>query len=423
MTKRKHLIIGCGSAGLTAAEEIRRINSEDEIKVVTSEDYLPYSPTILPYLLSGRTDETKLPMRKDDYFDNINATFVRGKEVIRLLSEAKEVMYKDGETETFDTLLIASGSRPVKPDIKGLDKVGFLPFHTLGDFRILQRQLIGRKDITIYGGGLVAMELAIALLEAGYPVRLVVRSRILRRYFDPAAESLIRAIFLSRGAHLLLGKEISEVNRRNGKIQIALSKGSSVHSDILVCCIGVNARSDFIKGSGVSVNKGILVDHRMMTNIKDVYAAGDVAEAPDFFTGEYGMNQTIISAMRQGRIAGSNMAGVTAEYEGWISSNIFNFFGNTAFSAGLSTPTGGDYQVLFEEDDQKNQFKKLVYDGDRLVGGMFLNVDLDPGVILYLIDRKVNIGAHKQMLFEQPREISRWLMLEAEQREATPIQG
>jgi len=423
MTKRKHLIIGCGSAGLNAAEEIRRINSEDEIKVVTSEDYPPYSPTTLPYLLSGRMDEMKLPMRKDDYFDSINATFVRGKEVVRLLSEAKEVMYKDGETETFDTLLIASGSCPVKPDIKGLDKVGFLPFHTLRDFRILQRQLIGRKDITIYGGGLVAMELAIALLEGGYPVRLVVRSRILRRYFDPEAESLIRAIFLSRGARLLLGEEISEVNRKNGKIQIALSKGGSAYTDILVCCIGVNARTDFIKGSGISVNKGILVDYRMMTNIKDVYAAGDVAEAPDFFTGEYGMNQTIISAMHQGRTAGSNMTGVTAEYEGWISSNIFNFFGNTAFSAGLSMPEGNGYQVLTEKDQQKPQFKKLVYEGDRLVGGMFLNVDLDPGVMLYLMRKKVDVGDYKQLLSEQPREISRWLMLETEKKESASIQG
>ena len=81
MLKRKHLIIGSGSAGLSAAEEIRRINTEDEIKVVSAEDYPPYSPTALPYLLSGRIDEANLPMRKESYFNNIKATFLGGKEV------------------------------------------------------------------------------------------------------------------------------------------------------------------------------------------------------------------------------------------------------------------------------------------------------------------------------------------------------
>ena len=82
MGAKKHLIIGCGSAGLSAAEEIRRINSEDEIRIVTAEDCPPYSPTLLPYLLSGKIDETKLPIRKDNYFDAIKATMIRGKKLL-----------------------------------------------------------------------------------------------------------------------------------------------------------------------------------------------------------------------------------------------------------------------------------------------------------------------------------------------------
>jgi len=124
MPKRKHLIIGCGSAGLSAAEEIRRINTDDEIKIVTSEDYPPYSPTVLPNLLSGKTEEANLPMRKDNYFDAIGATFGRDKEIIRLLPKSKEVVYKDGERETYDTLLIASGADSSCPPIKGLVESG-----------------------------------------------------------------------------------------------------------------------------------------------------------------------------------------------------------------------------------------------------------------------------------------------------------
>ena len=424
MTARKHLIVGCGSAGLSAAEEIRRISTEDEVKVVTSEDYPPYSPTLLPYLLSGRTDEANLPMRKENYFDSIKATFARGKQVIRLLPEAKEVIYKDGERETYDTLLIASGAEPSCPPIKGLRESGYLGLHTIDDCKQLLGQLEGRNEVAILGAGLVGLDVAIGLVERGCRVTIIEKEpTILPLYFDQEAESLIRTIFLKQGVHLLTGQAVSEVSKTDGKTQINLSDGSSISADLVVTCTGVVPRIAFLEGSGISVNKGVLVNSRMMTNIEDIYAAGDVAEAPDFFSGQRGMNQIIESAVDEGRIAGSNMAGVAAEYEGWVSSNIFNFFGNTAFSAGLSMPTDDTYQVLTDKDEEKPQFKKLVYKGDGLVGAAFLNVDLDPGVILYLIKRRVDIGDYKQLLFMQPREISRWLMLETEQKEAAPIQG
>jgi len=424
MPKRKHLIIGSGSAGLSAAEEIRRINTEDEIKVVTSEDYPPYSPTVLPYLLSGRTDEANLPMRKDNYFDTIGATFGRGKEVTRLLPKSKEVVYKDGEQETYDTLLIASGADSSCPPITGLVESGYLGFHTISDCQKLIKELQDKNNIAVMGAGLVGMEVAIGLVEKGCRVTIIEKEpRLLPLYFDQEAESLIRTVFLNQGVNLLTGKEVSKVSRRDGKVTISFSEGSPVNADLLVTCTGVAARTTLVEGSGIKVNRGILVDRKMETNIPDIYAAGDVAEAPDFFTGQYAMNQIIESAVDEGRVAGANMAGEAAEYEGWISSNIFNFFGNTAFSAGLSMPEGNGYQILTEKDQQKPQFKKLVYDGDRLVGGMFLNVDLDPGVMLYLMRKKVDVGDYKQLLSEQPREISRWLMLETEKKESASIQG
>ena len=424
MPKRKHLIVGSGSAGLSAAEEIRRINGEDEIKLVSAEDYPPYSPTALPYLLSGRIDEVGLPLKKDDYFDSINATLLRDKEVVRLSPEAKEVVYKDGQREAYDTLLIASGSEAMKLDIKGLDKVDFLTFHTMRDYKLLKQQLGSKKDVAIYGGGLVAIELAVALLGMGHPVKLMVRSRILRRYFDAEAAEMIKGILTSKGAQTYEGHTVEEVRGNAGQIELTLSNGTTLDAAVLVIALGVTPAISFLSGTDIKTGDGVLVDRRMKTNKKDIYAAGDVAEAPDFFTGQKGMNQILWTAVEEGKIAGSNMAGVKAEYKGWVSSNIYNLFGSTAFSAGLSIPARDNgYEVLTEKDDKKPLYKKLVYANDRLVGGMFINVDLDPGVILYLIEKKVDIAAHKQLLFEQPREISRWLMLETEQREATPLRG
>lgn len=417
MPKRKHLIIGCGSAGLSALEQIRRLNSEDEVKVVTMDDFPPYSPTLLPYMLSGKIDEAALPMRDESYFDKMRASFTKGREVIRVLPEAKQVIYQDGQREGYDTLLITSGSEAVKPPIKGLEESGFLGFHTLADCRALLKGLKDKDDITVLGAGLVGMEVAIGLVERGCRVTIVEKEpRLLPLYFDKEAEPVIGGIFLNQGARLMTGREVKEVSRRNGRIEIDLSKGEAIITDFLVTCVGVKARTSFVTDAGIAVNQGILVDRRTSTNIEDIYAAGDVAETADFFNSRQGMNPIIPSAVEQGEVAGSNMAGVEAEYEGWISSNIFHFLGNTAFSAGISMAAGDNYQVLTERCEQNSWFKRLVYDGDRLVGAMTINIDLDPGVILYLIRNRIDIGPHKQRLFESPREVSCWLMQAAERR-------
>ena len=231
---------------------------------------------------------------------------------------------------------------------------------------------------------------------------------------------MIKGILTSKGAQVYEGRTVEEIKGDEKRIEISLSDGTALDTEVLVVALGVKPSISFLSGTDIKVNSGVLVNRRMGSSVEDIYAAGDVAEAPDFFTGEPGMNQIILSAIDQGKIAGSNMAGTEAEYEGWISTNIFHFFGNTAFSVGMSMPTGDNYQVLSEKDDQGVQLKKMVYDGDRLVGGMFINIDLDPGVILYLIEKRLDIGAYKQMLFEQPREMSRSLMQEAERTGVVP---
>lgn len=419
MSKRKHLIIGCGPAALSALEQIRKINSEDEIKLVTMEDYPPYSPTLLPYLVSGKVDEAALPIRPAEYFEQMQATIIRGKEVVRLLPGAKEVVFKDGGRETYDTLLIASGSEPtIQPVLK---EAGIPGFHIMDDYIHIKQQLKDKSRVTILGAGLVGMELAPALAEKGHEVSVIApRERILRRYFDPESGGNIIDLFAQHNVLVTLHwGEVTEVEKHGTTIKATFASGRSIETEMLIACAGVAPRISLLKGSGIKINRGILVDWRVRTNIEDIYAAGDVAEAPDFFTGQPGMNQIVLSAVEQGKIAGSNMAGVEAEYKGWISTNVFNFFGNTAFSAGISMPTENRFQVLTERDDKQKRLKRLVYDGDTLVGAMFFNVDLDPGAILYLIEKRVDISAYKQMLFEQPREISRWLMLETERKEAT----
>ena len=166
MTTRKHLIIGTGPAGLSALEAIRRITLQDEVKLVSLEDTLPYYPAALPYLLSGKITEDQLWMRDENYFRNKKSTLVRGKEVTQVLPEKQRVIYRDGSSENYDTLLIATGAESMRPQIHGLEEVGAHDFRTLTDCRRILSELNDKKS-AILGAGLVGMKIAAALLERG----------------------------------------------------------------------------------------------------------------------------------------------------------------------------------------------------------------------------------------------------------------
>lgn len=421
MAKRKHLIIGCGAAALAALRKIRAISSDDEVVMVTREEYLPYSPAALPYIISGRITEKDLWLVDEHYLSSMGCSLLKGKEVTEVHPEQKQVTYKDGGRESYDTLLVASGSRPVTPEIPGLDEVGFAAFHTISDCRRLQQQLKDKKQVAIYGGGLVAVELAAALLEAGYSVQIIVRSRLLRSYFDPDAGDMIEDILKNRGARIIKGSEIKEIKKSSKGIVIALADGNSLDTDMIAIALGVNPSAPFLNGSGVKINDGILVDRKMMTNIADIYAAGDVTESPDFFTGNPGVNPILPGAVKQGAIAGSNMAGDELEYEGWIPMNILNLLGHQALSIGMLD--GNGFQILTDKDDRKKQYRKLALKDGRLVGAAFIDVDLVPGTIQYLIRKRIDVGQDAELLLRKPKETGTRFMLKAEKQETMSLEG
>ncbi|MFC1993913.1 NAD(P)/FAD-dependent oxidoreductase [Chloroflexota bacterium] len=410
---KKHLIIGCGSAGLAALEKIRHSNSEDAVKMVTNESYPPYSPTALPYLLMGRITEDNLWIHDENYFSKMECTLLQGKEVVKVLPEKREVLYNDGTGDEYDSLLIASGSEPLAPSIPGLQETGFLVFRTLADFHKLSLELSDKKDIAILGAGLVGMELAACLLEKGHLVQIVEREpNILPRYFDAETSAIIGNTFEAKGAILHLGRNVNEVRRESGRVSLTLSPQATVEADLLIVVVGMKPRTHFLNETGVTINDGIVVDRKMRSSVEGIYAAGDVAESPDFFFGKPGLNPIIPSATSQGKIAGANMAGEDKEYEGWISRIVFNSLGHTAFSAGLVMPSQGDYQTF--SANSRGGFTRMIFQGGRLVGVSLIDRDVDPGVLVYLIRNRVDVGQHREFLMEKPGDVSRWLMLQAE---------
>jgi phenylglyoxylate dehydrogenase epsilon subunit len=159
----------------------------------------------------------------------------------------------------------------------------------------------------------------------------------------------------------------------------------------------------------------------MRTNIPTVFAAGDVAEAADFFTGREGLNPILPNAALQGKIAGSNMVDKKVDYEGWLPMNTFNFFGHLAVSVGKAVPSEGE-DVFMEKDGNRGSYKKIICKEGTLLGAAFIDTDVDAGVFQYLIRRKIDIDKHKESLVKAPRETGLWLMHEAEKKETISME-
>ncbi len=409
-------MIGCGSAALSALKQMRKLGSEDEVKLVTMENYAPYSPMSLPYLLSGKKKESEITLTEGNFFDNMKATLISGRRVDGIHPRDKSVVYDNGESEGYDTLLIATGSQSVRPPIKGLEGGNFLGFHTLDDYHEMMGQLRQESEVAVLGAGLVGMEVAAALSERGHKVTVLEKEKgVLPLSFDEPVGAYISQIYAEHNVDIFLDKEVTEIRNASKRREIVCAEGDVFQADLLVCCVGVASRISILDGSGVKANRGIVVDNRMSTNMDGIYAAGDVAEAPDFFAGKNGLSPILPSAVDQGKIAGSNMIGEKAFYDGWLSMNLYNFFGHLAVSIGEFTSSNGD-EVLAERDDDKREYGKIVCRENRLVGANFFNIDLDGGLLQYLIRNRIDIGSSKSQLLQQPKEVSLWLMHEAEKR-------
>ena len=421
MSKRRHLIIGCGAAALSALKQIRKLGSKDEIKLVTMEKHLPYSPMSLPYLISGKRTEEDITIVDDDFFHKVDATLARGKRVDKIDPDQKRVFYVEGGNESYDTLLIATGSEPRLQPI--LVAAGVPGFHILDDYARL-KDLKDESRIAILGAGFVGMELAVSFAEKGHEVTVIApRERILRLYFDDEVDDIIIDLFAEHGIGVeRQWGEVTEVDKHNDSFDVTFANDKKTTTEVLIAATGVSPRISFLNGSGLNTNEGILVDRKMKTNAPDIFAAGDVAEAPDFFTGKNGLSLIWPSAIEQGEIAGSNMVGEAVEYEGWLSMNAFNFFGHFAVSIGEFVGTEGDHSLV-QKDTKKRCFGKIVCRDDKLIGANFFNMAVDGGVIQSLIKNRVDIGPHKELLLEKPKEAGLWLMQEAEQKSARSLDG
>lgn len=416
MSQTKYLIIGSSHAGLSALDAIRVQDEEGSITMVSRENAVPYSPTILPYVVSGDVNPEDVSLRASDYFAKQNVDFRMNNAAVGVNTEKRVVKLASGDEIQYEKLLIATGAGAAIPPFPGIHDVPYQVLRTLEDARNIRQDMERAKSAIVLGAGLIAMHSAENLAHAGLQVTVVVRRNVsLFAYFDGAAAKMIENVFAAHGVRIALGYGIQQIAPgKDGGVVVTLQSGEELHADLLHLATGVRPRIEFLEGAGIETDQGILVDSLMRTNQPNVWAAGDVAQAPGFFDPGKTINATLPNASVQGRIAGMDMAGDPAArpYLGSSGLNTFNFFGHHGFSVGLGTVTESTKEIEVNTTFLPSgmRYQKLVFRDNRLVGVSAINAELDPGIMRELIQREIDLTDVKEKFTNSPRETGRLLM-------------
>lgn len=411
MLQTKYLVVGGSHAGIEAVQAIRMRDGDGALMLATRESALPYSPTVLPYIVSGRADPARIPLRDESYFARHHVEFRRGATLGSLDTEHRVARFSDGAEVGYEKLLLATGAKPAIPAIAGLQAVPFHVLRTLDDALGLRDSIRRARRAVVLGAGLVGMHAAENLVEAGAEVTVVeMGPHVLPAYFDQHAARLIERAFARRGAKILCGRRAASAQAEESGFSLELEGGERVHGDFLLIGAGVTPVTDYLDGTAVAKNRGILVDRRMRTSVAGVWAAGDVSEAPSFYGEDRVLNGIVPNATDQGRIAGMDMAGDEAcgDFRGAVPVNTYRFFGSQALSVGTSEAPGAEIATQF--DAAADRYLKVVLRQDRLLGIFGVNMPFDPGIMLELILRRVDLAPMKQEFVRRPQQAARALM-------------
>jgi phenylglyoxylate dehydrogenase epsilon subunit len=415
MQHTHYLIVGASHAALSALHAIRLHDAEQEVTLLTRDDSLPYSPTVLPYVVSGRSDPARVFLRDEGYFAQHKVNYLRGAKVQKVNASQSAVELADGSKIGFDKLLLATGAAPLLPPIPGLAGLKYHVLRTLNDALALREALPRVKRAVVLGGGLIGMHAAENLAKGGVAVSVVeLQPHVLSGYFDAEASAIIEKVFAANGVRLLTGARVAALAAEGEGCRATLADGTELEGDLLLVATGVSPVTDFLQGSGVETERGVLVDEHMRTNIANIWAAGDVAQARGFFTDDRIINGILPDAVDQGRIAGMAMAEDpgTRNYAGGVPLNTYSFFGQQAVSVGIheSALEQTGVEVKKEVDSEHNRYLKIVLRDNRLAGIFGVNSAFDPGIMWELILRATDLGEEKLAFLRSPQQTARALM-------------
>lgn len=399
----KYVIVGNSTAAVAAAEAIRERDAGGRLVIVSREKRHTYSRPLITYLLAGKVDEPRMDYRRRDFYEKHNIETRLGVAVESVDPERRAVILADGSELGFEKLLLATGGKPIVPEVPGGDAAGVFTLTGWRDAERVREHLAANdvKRAAVVGAGMIGVKAIEALVRLGLAVTaLELADRPLSAALDEAASRLAARELERNGVDLRCGTTVEKILTSGGRVTGALLRGGEqIDCQVLILAIGVRPDTAVVEGTAVQVDRGILVDDAMGTSVPGVYAAGDVAQARELLSGERRPIPILPGAFRQGRVAGANMAGDPERYSGGLVMNSIAVFDLPTISVGLTSGQGCEELVWGREEPPA--YRKVLLRENRVVGAVLVGEIDRAGIFTGLIRGGVDVSSVRDLLLTE----------------------
>ena len=405
----RHLVIGGGTAGMNAIRTIREEEREpSEITLVSAER--PYSRMVLPYYLDRSIAESHVYTATAANLARWKVKALVGRRATALDARASVCTLDDGTRIEYDDCLIATGSSAARAPVPGADGRGVHSFWTLEEARGVLTSVTPGRHVVMVGAGFISFTILNSILSLGAKLTVVeLAPRILPRMVDATGAELVEGWLQAHGVTVRTNVKLAKIEDVKDRKRLKFSTGPDITADVVIMATGIRTNLDWLKGAGVDVKQGVVVDERLRSNVPNVYAAGDVAQGRDLISGETAVHAIEPTAQEHGRVAGANMAGRDVRYRGSLIINIVEVCHLDAASFGAWDDARAEAIGGLKKD--RNAYRKLLFTGDRLTGAIIIGrsndiwTTNDVGMLKGLVQTGQPLGRYKEHLRRNPFDV------------------
>ena len=391
----KVAVIGCTHAGTTAIVETARLYPDAEITVYERNDNVSFLSCGIALYVGGVIDDAEgLFYSSPDQLAGMGADVKMRHEVTAVDTEAKTLKARNldtGETleDTFDKLIVTTGSWPIVPKLEGVELDHILLSKNYGHSKAIIEQAKDAKHITVVGAGYIGVELVEAFQINGKQVTLIDSAeRILNKYLDPEFSSRIEEAFQEKGIELALGQTVQSFEGQDGRVRRVITDKGAVDTDLVILCIGFRPNTELLKDQvDMLPNGAIIVDRYMRTNKPDIFAAGDSCAVQFNPTGKVSYIPLATNAVRMGTLVARNLVRPTTEYMGTQGTSGLKIYNLNIASTGITEGEAEDEELKVDSVMIKDHYRpefmptsetfmlKVVYEQEsrRIVGAQILS--------------------------------------------------
>ena len=378
MAAAQYLIVGGGLAAASAIEGIRELDQEGPITLLAAERDLPYHrPPLSKSFLAGKDRVEAVRIHEAAWYPKNHVTVRLGQTAKSVHIGKQGVTLESGERVPYDRLLLATGCRARKLTAPGADTPGVLYLRTLQDCYALRKAIKPGTRVVLVGGSFIGMEVAVTARRLGAEVTVLeVGPTVYPRFSDPSLSAFFQQLLESQGITVRTGIRVARFRAQDSKLAAAVTDdGEQVPADLAVVGVGAEPNTDWLATSGFSIDRGsLIVNVRLETAAKNVWAAGDIARFPDPITKQPGRLEHWDNAQAQGKQAGRNMAGADESYT--HQSAFFSDLLDVTINVLGDTDKPDTVEIRGSTDVQAPNFTALYGRGPRLMGAVMVNLNL-----------------------------------------------